>query len=66
MNWNEHIISIKAKAEKNEHHQMPSPHQMGGDQGNLLTIPKMIILSKHLKIWRRGLRNSIQGSVKKV
>jgi hypothetical protein len=32
MNWNEHIISTKAKAEpKIEHHQMLSPsHQMGG------------------------------------
>jgi hypothetical protein len=39
------IISTKSKVEKNEHHQMLSPHQMGKDQGNLLTIHKMIILS---------------------
>jgi hypothetical protein len=26
MNWNEHILSTKAKAEKNEHHQMPTPN----------------------------------------
>jgi hypothetical protein len=30
MNWNEYILSTKAKAEKNEHHQMLNPHQMGG------------------------------------
>jgi hypothetical protein len=46
MNWNEYILSTKAKAEKNEHHQMLSPHQMGETyQGNFLTIHKMIILS---------------------
>jgi hypothetical protein len=45
MSWNEHILSTKAKAEKNEHHQMLSPHQMGADQGNFLTIHKMKIVS---------------------
>jgi hypothetical protein len=46
MNWNEHILSTKAKAEKNQHHQMLSPHQMGGGATKeIFSQHKMIILS---------------------
>jgi hypothetical protein len=42
MNWNDHILSTKAKAEKNEHHRMlsPRPHQMGADRGFSLYTKK--------------------------
>jgi hypothetical protein len=53
MNWNEHILSIKAKAGKNEHHQMPSPHQMGG-QPRKPSHNTQNDNNKHLKIRRRG------------
>jgi hypothetical protein len=38
MNWNEHILSTKAKAEENEHHQMLSPHQMGGPTNETFSL----------------------------
>jgi hypothetical protein len=62
MNWNEHILSIKAKAEKNEHHQMPNPHQMEGRPRK----PSHNTQNDNTKIRRRGFRFSIQSSVKKA
>jgi hypothetical protein len=45
MNWNEHILSIKAKAEKINIIKCLDLNKWGADQGNLLTIHKMIIRS---------------------
>jgi hypothetical protein len=67
MNWNErtNILSIKAKAEKNDHHQMPSPHQMGG-RPRKPSHNTQNDNTKLLNIRRRGLRLSIQTIVKKA
>jgi hypothetical protein len=62
MNWNEHILSIKAEAEKN--HQMLSPHQMGGRSRKPFHYTKNDN-TKHIKIRRRALRLSVQSSAKK-
>jgi hypothetical protein len=64
MNWNEHILSTKAKEGKNEHHLMLGPHQMAG-RPRKSSHNTQNDNTKHLKIRRRGLRLSIQSSVKK-
>jgi hypothetical protein len=45
MSWNEHILSTKAKAEKINIIKCLAHTKWEADQGNLLTIHKMIILS---------------------
>jgi hypothetical protein len=62
MNWNEHILSTK---QKNEHHQMLSPHQMGS-RPRKPSHYSQNDNTKHLKIRRRGLRPASKAVLKKL
>jgi hypothetical protein len=61
MNWSEHILSTKAKAEKMNIIKCLAHTKWGADLGNFLTIHKMIIIST----LRYGLRLSIQNKKNK-